>query len=85
MSEFEELKMLIISSMKNVLNVEETAFYIGITADRVRHLMKDRAIPYYIQGRRAYFKREEIEAYLTQNRAMSLGESNQKADNYVTN
>lgn len=84
MSEFEELKMLIISSMKNVLNVEETAFYIGITADRVRHLMKDRVIPYYIQGKRAYFKREEIEAYLTKNRAMSLEESNQKADNYVT-
>lgn len=48
MSEFEELKMLIISSMKNVLNVEE------------------------------------IEAYLTQNKTMSLEEINQKADNYVT-
>lgn len=32
-----------------------------------------------------FFKREEIEAYLTQNKTMSLEEINQKADNYVTN
>lgn len=85
MSEFEELKMLIISSMKNVLNVEETAFYIGITADRVRHLAMERAIPSYKQGKRMFFKREEIEAYLTQNKTMSLEEIETKADNYVTN
>lgn len=60
---------------KNVWNIDELAVYLLITPDRCSRLAKERAFPSYKQNGRYYFKREEIEAWLTANRVSSVDET----------
>lgn len=64
---------------KNVWNVDELAVYLNLSSDRCSRLAKDRAFPSYKQNGRYYFKREEIEAWLTSNRTSSLEEMTSEA------
>lgn len=64
---------------KNVWNIEELALYMQLSADRCSRLAKERAFPSYKQNGRYYFKREEIEAWLTANRISSVDEINSEA------
>lgn len=64
---------------KNVWNIDELAIYLRLSADRCSRLAKDRAFPSYKQNGRYYFKREEIEAWLTTNRISSVDETNSEA------
>lgn len=64
---------------KNVWNIDELAIYLQLSTDRCSRLAKDRAFPSYKQNGRYYFKREEIEAWLTLNRISSVDETNSEA------
>lgn len=64
---------------KNVWNIEELAIFLQLSTDRCSRLAKERAFPSYKQNGRYYFKREEIEAWLTANRISSVGETNSQA------
>ena len=59
---------------KNVWNIDELALYMQLSSDRCSRLAKNRAFPSYKQNGRYYFKREEIEAWLTSNRISSVDE-----------
>lgn len=64
---------------KNVWNIDELATYLQLSSDRCSRLAKGRAFPSYKQNGRYYFKREEIEAWLTANRVSSIDEINSEA------
>lgn len=64
---------------KNVWNIEELAIYLQLSQDRCSRLAKGRAFPSYKQNGRYYFKREEIENWLTANRTSSVDEITSKA------
>lgn len=64
---------------KNVWNIDELAVYLQLSPDRCSRLAKERAFPSYKQNGRYYFKREEIEAWLTANRTSSVDETNSEA------
>lgn len=71
---------------KNVWNIDELANYLRLSADRCSRLAKERAFPSYKQNGRYYFKREEIEAWLTCHRTSSVDETlSQAALHVVTN
>lgn len=59
---------------KNVWTIDELALYLRLTPDRCSRLAKDRAFPSYKQNGRYFFKREEIESWLTSNRISSADE-----------
>lgn len=59
---------------KNVWNIDELAIYLRLSPDRCSRLAKERAFPSYKQNGRYYFKRQEIEAWLTANRVSSADE-----------
>lgn len=59
---------------KNVWNIDELAIYMQLSTDRCSRLAKDGAFPSYKQNGRYYFKRAEIEAWLTSNRTASVDE-----------
>lgn len=65
---------------KNVWNLDELAIYLNLSPDRCSRLAKDRAFPSYKQNGRYFFKRVEIEAWLTSNRVASVDEVNSDAD-----
>lgn len=64
---------------KNVWNIDELAIYLRLSPDRCSRLAKERAFPSYKQNGRYYFKRQEIEAWLTSNRISSVDEMNSDA------
>lgn len=64
---------------KNVWNIDELAIYLQVTTDRCARLAKRRAFPSYKQNGRYYFKRQEIEEWLTSNRMSSVDEVNSDA------
>lgn len=80
----EKIERLIILQTKNVYNVRELSWVLGITEGRVRHLMQESEFPYYKVGNRTYFKKEEIEAWMTRNRFESRDEIETRAATYCT-
>ena len=80
----EKIERLIILQTKTVYNVRELSWVLGITEDRVRHLMLEGEFPYYKVGNRTYFKKEEIESWMTKRRFDSRDEIEAKAATYCT-
>lgn len=69
---------------KNVLNVAEVSYLLGVSKSRVYHLCYEKKIPYYKQGK-TYFKRDEVEAWLTAKRVPTQAEIESKAALYCIN
>lgn len=60
--ELQDIKRLMLLN-KNVWDVAECALALGVSKDRVYHLVNERALPHYKCGKQIRFKREEIEAF----------------------
>ena len=58
---------------KEVLNVDEVCMYTGLSKSRIYALSSERSIPHYRQGK-LYFRKNEIEDWLTGNRIKTTAE-----------
>lgn len=68
---------------KEVLTIDECSAYTGLSKSHLYRLTSRRAIPFYKpMGGTIYFRRSEIEDYLTQNRQATQAEINSKAITY---
>jgi len=68
---------------KQVLNFNETSIFLEVSHSHLYKLTSTNAIPFYKPtGKKLYFQREEIEAWLLQNRSKSNSEIEQEADNF---
>lgn len=71
---------------KEMLTVTEAADFMGISKSTLYKMSFNRDLPVYKPtGGRIYFKREDIDNYLQQNRVMSNKEIEQEAINYLAN
>lgn len=52
---------------KDFLSVDETADFLGIPKSSVYQHSHKRTIPYFKTGKKLYFKRADLERYITQN------------------
>lgn len=77
-----EIKRSVIVMLKNVWSVADLALVLDISESRVRHMAAAQVIPTYKQNGSLYFKREEIEAWQTQNRTASKSEIASEAATY---
>lgn len=68
---------------KSVLDTREVAMMLNLSESRVRHLVSERNIPHYKQGRLIYFKKSEIEEWQLQQRIPTNEEMRKKAVNYT--
>lgn len=66
---------------KEVLNTDEVCQYTGLSKSRIYALCNQRAIPHYKQGK-TYFKKKEVEQWLTRKRVTSMAEVEQQAERY---
>lgn len=78
----ETIKRSVIVMMKNIWSVADLALVLDVSESRIRHLARDRSFPSYKQGGRLFFKREEIEAWLTAHRTASQAEIDSQAATY---
>ncbi len=72
--------------LKQVLNLNEAAKYLDISKSHLYKLTSRKEIPFYCpQGKRLYFKKSELDQWLTRNRSASLTELETRAANYLFN
>ena len=68
---------------KNVLNIKEAAIILGMTVRGVRENVRNRILPCYKPNvNRLYFKKNELEEWMTQNRRKSMAELKSEAAAY---
>ena len=68
---------------KNMLNIKEAAIILGMTVEGVRYLARNNTLPYYKPNvHRLYFKKSELEEWMTQNRMKSMEELKSEAEAY---
>lgn len=69
---------------KTVLNFNEACKYLNVSSSHLYKLTSTKHIPHYCpQGKKLYFKREELDSWLQRNRQLSADEIDQLATDYV--
>ena len=80
LAELALIKAYILLSAKNVLNVDDVVILTGLSKQHIYKLTYAHKIPYYKpNGKLMYFNRNEIEAWMQQNRVTPLVEAQQSA------
>ena len=70
---------------KDVLNIKEAAFILGMTVEGVRFIVRNHQIPTYKpNANRLYFKKSELEDWMLQNRSKSVAEIESEAAAYCS-
>tara|TARA_B110000483_G_scaffold65855_1_gene82373 strand:+ start:602 stop:823 length:222 start_codon:yes stop_codon:yes gene_type:complete len=60
---------------KNILTVDEVINYTGFSQKQIYKLTSSRQIPHYKpSGRKLFFKKDELDEWITQGRVKTIGE-----------
>jgi len=79
-----KIEIMVTIGAKNVLTLDETALFTGLSKGYIYRLTSNQEIPHYKRnGRNIYFKKEEIEDWLLQNRVATKAEIESKATTYL--
>ncbi|MCD8265653.1 MAG: helix-turn-helix domain-containing protein [Prevotellaceae bacterium] len=73
------IETLLEMRVKTVLNTEEAALLLGIKPNTLRHLVCERRVPHYKQGAKTWFRRGELEAWMTRHRVKTDEEVTEEA------
>lgn len=77
------LESLLLTGTKEVLTLDECSMFTGYSKNHLYRLTSQRVIPFYKpMGGTIYFKKQEIEEWLLQNRQATEAEINSKATTY---
>jgi len=69
---------------KEIMNFNEACLYLDLSSSHLYKLTSGNAIPCYCpQGKKLYFRRAELDAWLTSHRNASTSEVEQQAANYI--
>ena len=74
----EQIEQLATLSAKTILTIDDVCSFTGLSKQRIYTLCSNREIPHYKQGK-LYFKRNEVENWLTANRVPTSAEIASKA------
>lgn len=79
----DRLETLTLLGAKSVLTLEEVCLLTGLSKSTIYKMTASRTIPHYRAdgGKHVYFKKDEVEDWLTRNRVSSQTEDEQKAVN----
>lgn len=80
----ERIERLMMLGSKTVLDTKEVALMLNLSESRIRHLVSERNIPHYKQGRITYFKKSEIEEWQLRHRIPINDEIKSKAMTYTS-
>ena len=80
---FDRIERATLLGAKETLTVEEAAMLIGYTVKGIYQLTSEKRIPHYKKNGRLYFRKSELEAWLTQNKVLTQQEIYSKAYAYL--
>lgn len=69
--------------LNEIFTLSEAAEYLDLTKSAIYKKTSDRNIPHFKQGKRLYFKRSELDDWMTQNRIMTRDEIQKQASDYI--
>lgn len=78
------IERLLLTSSKSVFDMSEAAQFLGISKDRLYHLTQEKRVPYYKQGNANYFKKEELERWMTETKVPTVREVRSAAISHIT-
>lgn len=83
LNRLKKLETLTLIGSKNVLTLDEVCFLTGLAKSSIYKMTANRVIPHYRAdgGKHIYFRKDEVEEWLTRNRVSSQDEDEQKAIN----
>lgn len=83
LNELREIKALSLLSAKNVLTIEDVSKLTDLSVSCLYKKTCAKEIPHYKKDKRIYFKRQEIEEWMLQNRIATNAELEHSAINYT--
>lgn len=66
-----------------IMDIKKASAYIGRTKHTVYSYNRKREIPHYKAGRKVYYKKSDLDAWLTSNRISSKDEIANEVDTYI--
>jgi excisionase family DNA binding protein len=70
-------------TITEVLNLDQAAEYISLSKSAIYKKTSERNIPHFKKGKKLYFKRSELDAWLTELRIDTNAEIEKQADEYI--
>ena len=70
-------------TFNEVLNLNQAAEYISLSKSAIYKKTSERNIPHFKQGKKLYFKRSELDEWLTGQRIKTSAEIEKEADDYI--
>jgi excisionase family DNA binding protein len=67
-----------------IMNINQVADYIGVAKSTIYKYTACRMIPHSKQGKKIYFKKSELDEWITKNKVMTQEEIEIKAATYVS-
>lgn len=80
---FDRLEAATLIGAKETLTAEEAALYTGYAIKGIYTLTSNKQIPHYKRNGKLYFKKTELDEWMTANRVMTEQEISSKATTYV--
>ncbi len=71
------------TSTDEVMNIKMTSEFLFLSVPTVYGLVNKRSIPYYKQGKRLYFRKDDLLKWISGGRRMTNDEISQVADQYI--
>lgn len=70
-------------TITEVLNLNQTAEYVSLSKSAIYKKTSERTIPHFKRGKKLYFKRSELDDWLTDMRIFTKAEIDKKATDYI--
>ena len=81
--ELEKIRQLTLIGVKNYLTIDDVVEYTGISKSVIYGFMRAKLIPFSKpSGKRAFFKKTDVDAWLGSNRVASSSEIEEQAARY---
>ncbi len=68
---------------EEILNLEAASFYVGISKSTIYKYTSTKEIPHFKRGKRLFFKKVELDDWLTTNKVSSRDEIDKLATEYI--
>lgn len=66
-----------------LMNAKELAEYLSLSIATIYGMTHKRVVPFYKQGKRLHFKRDEIDNWINEGRTKSIDEIEKEATDYI--
>ncbi|MDV7187620.1 helix-turn-helix domain-containing protein [Lutibacter sp. TH_r2] len=66
-----------------IMSLKQLCEYYDFTKSHIYKLTSNREIPFYKNGKRLYFKKDEIDQWILENRVKTVKDIEQEANNYL--